>query len=60
MIQFNVGGMNTRIFAKYTGKEIEHPEEWMDPQEIAKLMFSLLSLPKQIEISDITINRKNA
>ena len=60
VIQFNVGGMNTRIFAKYTGKEIEHPEEWMDPKEIAKLMFSLLSLPKQIEISDITINRKNA
>ncbi len=60
VIQFNVGGMNTRIFAKYTGKEIEHLEEWMDPQEIAKLMFSLLSLPKQIEVSDITINRKNA
>lgn len=60
VIQFNVGGMNTRIFAKYTGKEIEHPEEWMNPKEIAKLMLYLLELPKQIEISDITINRKNA
>lgn len=59
VIQFNVGGMNTRIFAKYSGKEIEHPEEWMDPAEIAKLMLNLLKLPKQIEISDITINRKN-
>lgn len=60
VIQFNVGGMNTRIFAKYSGKEIENPEEWMNPVEIAKLMFYLLSLPKQIEVSDITINRKKA
>lgn len=59
VIQFNVGGMNTRIFAKYTGKEIEHPEEWMDPKEIAKLMLYILNLPKQIEISDVIINRKN-
>ena len=58
VIQFNVGGMNTRMHTKYTGKEIEHPEEWMDPKEIAKLMLYILSLPKSIEISDITINRK--
>lgn len=58
VIQFNVGGMNTRMHTKYTGKEIEHPEEWMEPKEIAKLMLYILNLPKQIEISDIVINRK--
>lgn len=60
VIQFNVGGMNTRMHTKYTGKEIEHPEEWMNPKDIAELMLYILKLPKSIEISDITINRKNA
>lgn len=59
VIQFNVGGMNTRMHTKWTGKEIEHPEEWMNPEDIAELMLYLLNLPKKIEISEITINRKN-
>lgn len=59
VIQFNVGGMNTKMHTKWTGKEIEHPEEWMAPKDIANLMFYLLNLPKNIEISEITINRKN-
>lgn len=58
VIQFNVGGMNTRMFEKYNGQKIEKPEEWMDPKEIAKFMLNILSLPKSIEVSDITINRK--
>lgn len=59
VIQFNVGGMNTRFHTKYNGKEIEHPDEWMDPKDIADIMLYILRLPKNIEISDITINRKN-
>lgn len=58
VIQLNVGGMNTRMHTKWTGREIEHPEEWMDPADIANLMLYLLNLPKNIEISEITINRK--
>lgn len=58
VIQFNVGGMNTRMHSKYTGKEIQHPEEWMDPKDIAEMMLYILRLPKQIEISEIAINRK--
>lgn len=59
VIQFNVGGMNTRMHTKWTGKEIEHPEEWMNPEDIADLMLYILNLPKKIEVSEITINRKN-
>ncbi len=59
VIQFNVGGMNTRMHTKWTGKEIEHPEEWMNPADIADLMFYILNLPKMIEVSEITVNRKN-
>ena len=58
VIQFNVGGMNTRMHTKWTGKVIEHPEEWMNPADIADLMVYLLKLPKMIEVSEITINRK--
>lgn len=58
VIQFNVGGMNTRMHTKWTGKEIEHPEEWMDPADIADLMLHILKMPKMIEVSEITINRK--
>lgn len=58
VIQFNVGGMNTRMHAKWTGKEIESPKEWMNPADIADLMMYILNLPKMIEVSEITVNRK--
>ena len=59
VIQFNVGGMNTRMHTKWTGKEIENPDEWMNPEDIANLMLYILNLPKKIEVSEIIINRKN-
>lgn len=59
VIQFNVGGMNTKMHEKYNGTKIENPDEWMNPQDIAELMLYILNLPKKIEISEITINRKN-
>ncbi len=59
VIQFNVGGMNTRMHEKYTGIKIENPDLWMNPSDIAEIMLYTLSLPKKIEISEITINRKN-
>ena len=34
------------------------PENWMKPSELAELIVYLLNLPKQIEISEITVNRK--
>lgn len=57
-IHVNVGGMNTEMHKKDYGAEIEHPEEWMNPSEIAGILIYLISLPKQIEISEITIARK--
>ena len=60
VIQFNPGGMNTRIKAKDTGIEVSDPENWMKPEDIADVMFYILNLPKQLEVSEITINRKVA
>lgn len=59
VIQFNVGGMNTRMHEKYNGTKIENPDEWMNPEDIAELMLHILNLPKKIEVSEITINRKS-
>lgn len=59
VIQFNVGGMNTRMHEKYNGNKIENPDEWMNPEDIAELMLNILNLPKKIEVSEITINRKS-
>lgn len=59
VIQFNVGGMNTKMHEKYNGNKIENPDEWMNPEDIAELMLHILNLPKKIEVSEITINRKS-
>ncbi len=58
VIQLNVGGMNTKMHEKQTGKKLENPNEWMKPEDIAKIMLYTLNLPKQIEVSEIVINRK--
>jgi len=59
VIYVHCGGMNTNMHKKDYGLEIENPSEWMKPSDVAKILLYLIELPKQIEISDITINRKN-
>lgn len=58
VILFSPGGMQTKIFEKALGKE-KDVSAYMDPKEIAKIMFYTLSLPKGIEVSEIIMNRKN-
>ena len=58
VIGFNPGGMNTKMFKKYNGEVIENPDEWMNPKDVADVMLYILKLPKQVEVSEITINRK--
>ena len=58
VIQFNVGGMETRFWEKYNNSKVDDPKDWMDTKDIAKLILDILRLPKQVEISEITINRK--
>lgn len=58
VIHINLGGMNTKMHEKDYGIKIEDPSVWMNPSDIANIIMYLLNLPKQIEISEITINRK--
>ena len=59
VITFNPGGMKTDIFTKYDANLKDMAREWMNTDEIADIMLYILELPKQIEISEITISRKN-
>ncbi len=57
VIDFNPGGMRTQLFKKATGIDV-NPNKYMDPKDIAKLLFYIFSLPKNVEVSEIIINRK--
>lgn len=58
VISFNPGGFKSRIFEKATNQKVELGDEWMEPKDLAKLMLQLLELPKNMEVSEIVINRK--
>jgi short-subunit dehydrogenase len=58
VISFCVGGFNSDIAKKVTGQDIQDPENWMDPADIAKYMKQTLDLPKGMEVSEVIINRK--
>lgn len=58
VIYVHVGGMNTQMHEKDYGLKLEDPSAWMRPEDVAGLLLHLLELPKQMEISEITINRK--
>ncbi len=58
VITLNPGGMNTSLFRKYDKKLEGMADEWMNPSDIADIMFYTLNLPKQVEVSEITISRK--
>ena len=57
VIGFNPGGFKSKIFEKGTGKKVDLTG-YMEPAEIAKLLVHILELPKNMEVSDILINRK--
>lgn len=58
VIYVHLGGMNTKMHEKDYGLKIEDPSIWMRPEDVANVLLHILELPKQVEISEITINRK--
>lgn len=57
VILFNPGGMQTEFFDKFK-EGITDTKTFMNPVDIAKLMLYTLKLPKNVEVSEILINRK--
>ena len=61
VIGFYPGGISTGLFVKDTDDDItKDGSYWMEPAELAKCIKQLLDLPKGIEVSEITLNRKKA
>lgn len=58
VISFCPGGMNTKFFTKHDAANAPDNSQWMAPADIASLLLGLLRLPKNIEVSEIVINRK--
>jgi short-subunit dehydrogenase len=58
VISVLLGGFNSNMHEKVTGKSIADPENWMSVEDIAKCISQILELPKNMEISEIIINRK--
>lgn len=59
VISFCPGGFKTKLFEKATGIDnTENGDEWMKPEDLALLLKQILDLPKNMEVSEIVINRK--
>jgi NADP-dependent 3-hydroxy acid dehydrogenase YdfG len=58
VISFCVGGFKSDIAKKVTGQDLPDPENWMNPEDVAKFMKQILDLPKNMEVTEIVINRK--
>jgi 3-oxoacyl-[acyl-carrier protein] reductase len=56
VFQLNPGGFKSDIYKK-SGQDVDMTT-YMDPAEIAKIMLFALEMPKNIEMSEIVINRK--
>jgi len=56
VISFNQGGTRTKIFEK-AGMDLD-TSKYLDPVELANLLFYVVSMPNNIEVSEIVVNRK--
>ena len=58
VISFCPGGFESKIFEKATGEKLQDFSQWMKPENLAKFMKQILDLPKNMEVSEVIINRK--
>ena len=58
VISFCPGGFKTKLFEKATGVDNTNEGEWMSAKDVAICLKQLLDLPKNMEVSEIIINRK--
>lgn len=59
VISFCPGGFKTKLFEKATGIDnTEDGSQWMKAEDVARALKQTLDLPKNMEVSEIIINRK--
>lgn len=61
VIVFCPGGMKTKLFEKSLGHDpTDDGTDWMNPADVAVFAKQILDLPKNMEVSEVVINRKRA
>jgi short-subunit dehydrogenase len=58
VVSFCPGGFISNLVKNFNGQEIPDPQNWMSTQDVAKALKQTLDLPKNMEVSEIIINRK--
>ncbi len=58
VISFSPGGFKTKLFKKATGTDNTEEGNWMNAEDVAIAVKKVLELPKNMEVSEIIINRK--
>jgi len=58
VITVSPGGFKTKLFQKATGTDNTKGGNWMNTKDVALVIKNLLDLPKNMEVSEIIINRK--
>jgi short-subunit dehydrogenase len=58
VISFCPGGFISNLVKNFDGQEISDPQNWMSTADVAKALKRTLDLPKNMEVSEIIINRK--
>lgn len=59
VISFCPGGFKSKLFEKATGDDNTTNEgEWMNPKDVALFIKQILDLPKNMEVSEVIVNRK--
>jgi 3-oxoacyl-[acyl-carrier protein] reductase len=59
VISFCPGGFKSKLFEKATGIDnTKDGSKWMDAEQVALALKQVLDLPKNMEVTEIVINRK--
>lgn len=58
VISFCPGGFESKLFEKATGVDNTTTGNWMTAEDLAELIVQILELPKNMEVSEIIVNRK--
>lgn len=58
VIGFYPGGMATKFFEKNLGQEVKG-KKYMNPKSMAEVIYQVIKLPKNMEVSEIIVNRKS-
>ncbi len=59
VVSFCPGGMDTGLFEKAINKKVSGQENWMKTEDMAIFIKQILDLPKNMEVSEVMINRKS-